>query len=65
MAKSYTALRDQQQKIRRTYERISPPQPDDQFETLRASVLKEFDRVEKYLQGRVTGDGSMETSEID
>lgn len=65
MADSYSKLKAQHDKIRSTYERITPPTPDDEFETLRRSVYQEMDRVEGYLQGRISGDGSIQAPSIE
>lgn len=64
MAKSYEALEGQVKKIRSTVERITPPEPDDEFETHRRNVMSEMDKFQDYIHGRVTGDGSIQTPTV-
>jgi hypothetical protein len=64
MARNYSRLEQQVKKIRSTIERITPPSPDDEFEDQRQSVLKEMDKFEAYIHGRVTGDGSLQVMQV-
>lgn len=59
MAKSYTGLKKQHDKVRTVFEGLTPPAPDDEYEDLRRSVYREMDKMDQYLTGRVTGDGSV------
>jgi len=63
MAKTYEGLQRQHRKITTALEGLAPPQPDDEYEDLRREVLKSSERVHDYLQGRVTGEGSLSTPE--
>lgn len=66
MASNYTKLKVQVDKIRGALEKITPPQPDDEFEDLRRSCFPPFDRMDAYINGRITGDGSAQTpSEVE
>jgi hypothetical protein len=64
MANHYGSLEVQVKKIRSALEVITPPEPDDEFETQRRSVMGEMDKLENYVHGRVTGDGSIQTSTV-
>jgi hypothetical protein len=55
MAKSFATLEQQLYKIGNTLGRISPPEPDDQFEDLRRDVLKFFTKMQKHVHDRVVG----------
>lgn len=63
MAKTYEGLQRQHRKISSAIEGLAPPQPDDEYEELRREVLKATARVDTYLEGRVSGEGTLSTPE--
>lgn len=65
MAKSFEALKQQQDKIKRVQETITPPTPSDEFEALRAEVLKHMSKLDNFLVGQITGDGSVSIPEAE
>lgn len=65
MAKSYTSLQLQCTKIHNALNKVVPPKPDDEFEDLRREVSKHLDKLNNYLQGRVTGEGSSQTPVVE
>ena len=65
MAKSWEGLKKQQDKIRSVQEGITPPQPSDEFESLRSEVLKHMGKLDSFLVGQVTGDGSVSIPEAE
>lgn len=65
MAKSYTNLKAQFEKIRSATEGLTPPEPDDEFEDLRRALYPAFDRMKGYLDGRISGDGSMQSPSVE
>ena len=63
MAKTYGGLKLQLDKIRGAVEKITPPQPDDEFEDLKGNLLKHLEPIETYVNGRDSGEGSLSTPE--
>jgi hypothetical protein len=59
MAKSWDGLKLQHDKIRSTYEKISPPVPSDEFEAMRQATLAHMGRMDAFLVGQVSGEGFM------
>jgi len=59
LASSYESLKVQTDKIRGALERITPPEPNDEFEALRVEILSRFDKANEWLVGQITGEGSM------
>lgn len=46
-------------KIRSASEKVTPPVPSDEFEDLKINLYGAFDRLEAFVNGQVTGEGSM------
>lgn len=61
MANTYETLQRQVGKVNDVLMRLTPPQPDDEFESLRGEIKRHVDKLDVYLEGRVTGEGSLST----
>ena len=58
MAKSYTALQRQCNRVSEVLLHLTPPKPDDEFEALRHVALRDLGKVDEYIKGKVTGNES-------
>lgn len=65
MASSWEVLKKQHDKIRKALERVTPPQPSDEYEALKGEVFKDLDKVDSYLHGQITGEGSVSMPEAE
>lgn len=65
MASSWESLHKQHEKIRSAIETRTPPAPSDEYESLRGEVLKHFDKMQTFVTGQVTGDGSVSIPEAE
>lgn len=53
MAKSWELLKDQVAKIHTATGKITPPEPDDEFEAIRTEALKSIDRLGFYTYNKL------------
>lgn len=65
MAKSWEVLKKQHDKVRKAAESLTPPQPSDEYESLKGEVFKHMDKLDSYLNGQITGDGSVSLPEAE
>jgi hypothetical protein len=59
LAKSYESLKVQTDKVKEVLGKLTPPEPSDEFESLRTEILARFDKLDEFLVGQITGEGSL------
>jgi hypothetical protein len=57
VAGSWSNLQVQGRKVRGALEKLTPPEPDDQFEAKRKDVLDKFTELEDYLSHKIASGG--------
>lgn len=59
MAKTAKGLKRQYDKITAAVEKTTPPVPSDEFELHKAEVLGRLGMMNQFLEGAVSGEGSL------
>lgn len=55
-SKTWVGFAAQITKVKTVFTKLSPPEPDDNFEALRADVLKQFDKLSEYVAERAASE---------
>lgn len=56
MAKDWVTLAAQDQKVKDVFIKLTPPVPDDDFESMRADVLRLWGKLHTYVSEKATSE---------
>ncbi len=65
MAKTWAGLKRQHDKIKDALESVTPPAPSDEYEALKGEVFKHMGKLDNFLTGQITGEGSVSIPEAE